>query len=63
MTFADVHYMQIFSNATTLDYLYMVTGSFGSIITGLSLPVMNVLFGRILDSLNEVGKYSTNNHN
>lgn len=30
----------------------MAVGVFGGIITGLSLPFFNVLFGRVLDALN-----------
>lgn len=43
---------QLFSNATAFDYLLMFTGSLGAIVTGVSIPLFNVLFGRILDALN-----------
>jgi len=45
-------FSELFSNATMLDYVYMVVGIIGGLITGLSLPFFNVLFGRVLDALN-----------
>ena len=48
-------FSQLFSQADSLDILYMVLGTLGSIITGVSLPIFNVLFGQMLDSLNKKG--------
>jgi ATP-binding cassette, subfamily B (MDR/TAP), member 1 len=35
------------------DYLLMFGGSIGGLVTGCSIPFFNVLFGRMLDTLNE----------
>ena len=43
---------EVFQNADALDYLYMAGGTVGGIVTGLSLPAFNVLFGQMLDKLN-----------
>ncbi len=42
----------MFSNAEGLDYFFMVLGTIGSLIVGISFPAMDLLFGRILNSLN-----------
>lgn len=46
---------QLFSQADGLDITYMVLGSIGSAITGVSLPIFNILFGQMLDALNKKG--------
>jgi len=46
---------QLFSQAESIDILYMVLGSIGSMVTGVSLPIFNILFGQMLDSLNKKG--------
>lgn len=43
---------ELFSMAEPLDYLLMFCGTLGAIVTGISLPFFNVLFGRMLDALN-----------
>jgi ATP-binding cassette, subfamily B (MDR/TAP), member 1 len=43
---------ELFMNATPYDYLLMSVGTLGGIVTGVSIPVFNVLFGKILDKLN-----------
>lgn len=43
----------MFSMAETSDVTLMVFGSIGAIVTGMSIPMSNVLFGRILDALNK----------
>ena len=48
-------FSQLFSQADGLDITYMVLGSIGSAITGISLPVFNILFGQMLDALNKKG--------
>lgn len=45
----------MFSNADWVDYFHMSLGTLGGIITGLSLPAFNFLFGRILNTLNSTG--------
>jgi hypothetical protein len=44
---------ELFGNATAYDYFLMFVGSLGGIVTGVSIPLFNVLFGRILDALND----------
>lgn len=48
-----VSLFELFSAAEPIDILFMTLGVIGGIITGLSLPFFNVLFGRILDKLNQ----------
>ena len=43
---------EMFQNATSYDYLLMFLGTLGSVMTGVSIPIFNVLFGQILDKLN-----------
>jgi len=45
--------MELFSTANNTDYLMMFVGTIGGLITGLSLPYFNILFGQMLDELNE----------
>lgn len=45
-------FAQLFSCADSQDIIYMILGCIGSAITGISLPVFNVLFGLMLDRLN-----------
>ena len=53
---------QMLSTADDSDKLNMILGTFGGVITGMSLPFFNVIFGRILDQLNknpgDKGKFS-----
>lgn len=44
---------QVFHNCTSFDIILMIIGSIGAIVTGLSLPYMNILFGKIIDNLND----------
>lgn len=46
------HSYQTFSNAEGWDYFHMFMGTLGGVVTGLSLPAFNVLFGEMLDTLN-----------
>ena len=48
----DCHFLQTFSNADALDYACMFVGTLGGMVTGVSLPIFNVLFGKILNALN-----------
>ena len=48
-------FAQMFGEADNMDIAYMMIGSLGGIITGLSLPFFNVLFGEMLDNLNDDG--------
>lgn len=43
----------MFSNADAIDYCFMALGTLGSLIVGISFPTMDLLFGRLLNSLNE----------
>jgi len=45
-------FAEILSTAEPFDYVLMFVGTIGGLITGLSLPFFNVLFGRMLDALN-----------
>src|SRR4051812_28074540 len=42
----------MFSTANSLDIFFMVVGTICAIVTGVSIPFFNVLFGKILDQLN-----------
>jgi hypothetical protein len=42
----------MFSNADAFDYLLMVLGTLGGIATGLAFPAFNILFGRMINTLN-----------
>lgn len=46
--------LQLFSNATFVDYVFMSMGTFGGIVTGGCLPTFCILFGQMLDKLNTV---------
>jgi cell division protein FtsX len=39
--------------AEPYDYVLMFFGGLGAFLTGVSIPAFNILFGRILDSLND----------
>jgi len=56
-------HLQMFSNADWVDYVYMFFGTLGGVITGLSLPAFNFLFGRILNTLNSTGSDFTDKIN
>jgi ATP-binding cassette subfamily B (MDR/TAP) protein 1 len=43
---------ELFSTAEPLDYLLMILGTCGGLVTGVSIPYFNVLFGDMLDALN-----------
>ena len=43
---------ELFSQAEPYDYLLMALGVIGGLGTGASLPIFNILFGKILDALN-----------
>ncbi len=45
--------VQMFANATGIDYLYMSVGTFGALVSGISIPIFNVLMGRMLNNLND----------
>ena len=47
----------MFSNADACDYVHMTLGTLGGIATGLSLPLFNVLFGRMLVSITLKNNY------
>lgn len=43
---------QVFSTADAYDIVLMALGVIGALITGISIPFFNVLFGEMLDALN-----------
>jgi len=45
--------LKTFSKADSYDYWLMAMGTLGSIATGVSFPVFNVLMGQITDELNK----------
>lgn len=45
-----VPFYKLFSFADKIDVLLMVTGTVGAIGNGLSLPLMTILFGELIDS-------------
>lgn len=47
---------ELFSTAEPLDYFLMFVGVIGGLISGISLPFFNVLFGEMLDALNSGNK-------
>ena len=49
---------ELFSTAEPLDYLLMFVGTIGGLISGISLPFFNVLFGQMLDALNSGNAFS-----
>lgn len=50
-TFKD--YLRVFSYATPLDFVFMVLGALASIGGGVTLPLMNVVFGRLVGNFND----------
>jgi ATP-binding cassette, subfamily B (MDR/TAP), member 1 len=46
---------ELFREADAMDYALMFIGTIGAIGTGASLPVFCILFGRMLDKLNDGG--------
>jgi ABC-type multidrug transport system fused ATPase/permease subunit len=39
--------------ASASDYIYAIFGSLGAFLVGCSIPIFNVIFGRMLDNLND----------
>eukprot|EP01040_Poterioochromonas_malhamensis_P002792 gene2792-2974_t len=54
---------ELFSNAEPYDWLLMALGTAGGLATGVSLPIFNVIFGQLLDKLNESGSNFTDSIN
>lgn len=48
-------FAELFSLATPYDIVLMILGVIGSMGTGVSIPIFNVLFGKMLDNLNAPG--------
>lgn len=46
-------FSELFENAEPYDYFLMFMGTLGGFGTGLSLPFFNVIFGKMLDALND----------
>jgi hypothetical protein len=41
---------QMFSEASSCDWVFMAVGSFGAVVTGASIPAFNILLGEMLDT-------------
>ena len=52
-----VTYRQVFSNADWIDFVLILFGTFGALVVGVSNPAMDLLFGRILNSLNNSDEF------
>lgn len=48
--YADIR--KIFSGALWVDYVLMLVGTIGAFVSGITIPVINILFGRVFDALN-----------
>ena len=48
-------FLELFSEADTFDVILMIMGTLGSMGTGASLPTICILFGQVLDKLNNGG--------
>ena len=48
----SVSFVELFSQANSYDYFLMTLGLLGAIVTGVSSPVFNIIFGKVLDTLN-----------
>ena len=45
-------FSELFSTADTSDYVFMGIGTLASIVTGVSFPAINILFGQMINALN-----------
>ena len=43
---------ELYEHADCLDYLHMALGTLGGIVSGISIPFFNVLFGTMINALN-----------
>ncbi|KAH7536920.1 hypothetical protein FEM48_Zijuj03G0037500 [Ziziphus jujuba var. spinosa] len=50
-----VSYYKIFSFADSWDYLLIFTGTIGAVGNGISLPLMTIIFGTLVNSFGEFG--------
>ena len=48
---------KVFALATWRDVGYIFLGTIGAILSGCAMPAFSVLFGEMLDSLNEGGDF------
>jgi ABC-type multidrug transport system fused ATPase/permease subunit len=55
-TFKD--YLRVFSYAKRLDYALMLAGAIASIGAGITLPLMNVVFGKLVGNFSDFGNPS-----
>ena len=46
-------YLRVFQYATSLDYVLLVAGVLSSIGAGVTLPLMNVVFGQLVGNFND----------
>jgi hypothetical protein len=44
---------ELFADADATDYMFMLLGGVGSLGTGAAMPVFCILFGQVLDKLNQ----------
>jgi len=51
---AFLHFLRIFSYSTWTDKLLLFAASLASICTGITLPLMNVVFGKSLNQINDL---------
>jgi ATP-binding cassette, subfamily B (MDR/TAP), member 1 len=52
---SSASFRELFREADAMDYALMFIGTIGALGTGASLPVFCILFGRMLDKLNDGG--------
>lgn len=53
--FPRVPFYKLFSFADPMDYVLMVTGSIAAVGSGISVPLMTLLFGQLVDSFGHTG--------
>ena len=46
---------ELLSFATTVDIMLMIAGSLGAVDMGVMFPIFNILFGEIMNQLNDSG--------
>lgn len=46
-------YLRVFSYATKWDFVMMVAGGIASIGAGITLPLMNIIFGKLVGQFND----------
>ena len=54
-TNSAVPFYKLFSFADSIDYLLMLVGTVSAVGNGISIPLMTVLFGTLIDSFGQSG--------